>query len=660
VGANYRQFTDPSDVNNVFRAFNNVYVSQKPSKEFEWKIINGQGHRRYLNASVSLRTNAEGLPIGFRGIVRDVSEHKRNEEKISELNEELEQRVAERTGQLESAKCELEAAIERANDLASKAELANKAKSEFLANMSHEIRTPLNGIIGMAELAIETAADSNQIELFHTLGNEANALLGVINDILDFSKIEAGMLELEETPFDLMTIIDDVANSMRLRAAQKKIEFRSSITNNVPTLLIGDHWRLKQVLTNLTDNALKFTNKGKISIKVSKQEDLGDKVKILFAIKDTGIGIHKNKLSTIFKGFTQADGSTTRKYGGTGLGTTISKQLAELMGGNIGAESREGLGSLFWFTAIYLKQPLVAKCGALEKIIPDPLATPDLRNQLEFMNDSSENTEYAAMGRILLVEDYPTNQQVALRHLRNIGYIVDLAENGQVAVEAFRNKPYSLILMDIQMPIMDGIQATKIIRRIEADTYNLRDGGHTEIYGKVSIVAMTAHATKGDKEKCLQAGMDDYIAKPLRRKELLNIVEKWIKSALNTNPSRHTAQMMDGVMEEGAPMDFEQACREFDGDRDFLKEVLTGFFDIAETQIDTIHQAISNGNTEKVWQEAHSIKGGAANLTAEILSRTASDLETMGKSEDLKGCSEALGRLRIEYDRLKTYADKGF
>ena len=660
VGKNYRQFTDPSDVNNVFRAFNNVYVSQKPSKEFEWKIVTGQGHRRYLNASVSLRSNAEGLPVGFRGIVRDVSERKQDEEKIHELNEELEQRVAERTGQLESAKCELEAAIERANELASKAESANKAKSEFLANMSHEIRTPLNGIIGMAELAIETAADSNQFELFNTLGNEANALLGVINDILDFSKIEAGMLELEETPFDLMTIIDDVANSMRLRAAQKEIEFRSSINNNVPTLLIGDHWRLKQVLTNLTDNALKFTNKGKISITVSKQEDLSDKVKILFAIKDTGIGIPKNKLSTIFKGFTQADGSTTRKYGGTGLGTTISKQLAELMGGSIGAESREGMGSLFWFTAIFHKQPMESKCVGFEKINPDPPAMPDLRNQLEFMTDPSGNAEYAAMGRILLVEDYPTNQQVALRHLRNIGYIVDLADNGQVAVEAFRNNAYSLILMDIQMPIMDGIQATKMIRRIEADKCNLRDGGHTEIYAKVPIVAMTAHATKGDKEKCLQAGMDDYIAKPLKRKELLNIVERWIQSALNTNPSVDTVQLMGGVIEKDAPMDFEQACREFDGDRGFLKEVLTGFFDIAEAQIDTIHQAISNGDTEKVWQEAHSIKGGAANLTAKALSQTASDLETMGKSEDLEGCDEALDRLRIEYDRLKTYADKGF
>ena len=176
-----------------------------------------------------------------------------------------------------------------------------------------------------------------------------------------------------------------------------------------------------------------------------------------------------------------------------------------------------------------------------------------------------------------------------------------------------------------------AFQATKIIRRIEADNHNLRVGSHTDIYGKIPIIAMTAHATKGDKEKCLHAGLDDYIAKPLRRKELLNIVEKWIKSALHTNPPLHTALMMDGGMEEDAPMNFEQACHEFDGDRDFLKEVLTGFFDIAGTQIDTIHQAISNGDAEKVWQEAHSIKGGAANLTAEILSRTASDPGNHGK-----------------------------
>jgi PAS domain S-box-containing protein len=672
LGTNYRQFTDPSDVNKVFRAYNKAYISQKPSKEFEWTIINTGGNKRHLEASVSLMKNLEGLPVGFRGIARDVSERKRADVKIHKLNEELEQRVAERTAQLETAKSNLETTIKRTNKLACEADSANKAKSEFLANMSHEIRTPLNGIIGMAELAIETAVDKNQRELFTTLGTETTALLTVINDILDFSKIEAGMLKLEETPFDLNAIIDDVASSMGLRAMQKNLEFKASVSPNVPTLLIGDQWRLKQILTNLTDNALKFTNKGEVSIKVENQENLGAKVKILFTIKDTGIGISKDKLSSIFKGFTQADGSTTRKYGGTGLGTTISKQLVELLGGNIGAESHEGKGSQFWFTATFLKQPNKKTFGKLEGINLNPLGKLNLKTQRGMSTGLPENIECQVMGRILLAEDYPTNQQVVLRHLRSNGYIVDLAENGQIAVDAYRKKHYDLILMDIQMPLMDGYQATTMIRKWESGMGNSECGMRNKI-GKdsdlkskiqnrkseiesVPIIAMTAHATKGDREKCLQAGMDDYIAKPLKRKELLNIVNKWIKSAVKINPTPLPSRPMDDVVGEDAPMNFEQARKEFEGDKDFLMEVMTGFFDNVGTQIETIHQAISDGDTEKVWQEAHSIKGGAANLTAEILSQTALDLETMGKSENLKGSLDALGRLKIEYDRLKAYA----
>ena len=656
LGTNYRQFTDPSDVNKVFRAFNNVYISQKPSKEFEWTIIHRDGDKRHLDASVSLMKNLEDLPVGFRGIARDVSERKRADEKIHKLNEELEQRVAERTAQLETAKSKLETTIERANKLACEADSANKAKSEFLANMSHEIRTPLNGIIGMAELALETATDKNQRELFMTLGTETTALLTVINDILDFSKIEAGMLELEETPFDLNTIIDDVASSMGLRAMQKNLEFKTSVSPHVSTLLMGDQWRLKQILTNLTDNALKFTNKGEISMKVENQENPGAKVKILFTIKDTGIGISKDKLSSIFKGFTQADGSTTRKYGGTGLGTTISKQLVELLGGNIGAESHEGKGSQFWFTATFLKQPNKKTCGKIEEMNLNPLGKLNLKTQRGMSTGLPENIECQSMGRILLAEDYPTNQQVVLRHLRSTGYIVDLAENGQIAVDAYRKKHYDLILMDIQMPIMDGYQATTMIRNVEVKTRKMRAGNHLVGKDRAPIIAMTAHATKGDKEKCLQAGMDDYITKPLRRKELLKIVNKWIKSAVKVNPTPLPSRPMDDVVGENAPMNFEQARKEFEGDKDFLMEVMTGFFDNVGTQIETIHQAISDGDTEKVWQEAHSIKGGAANLTAEILSQTALDLETMGKSENLKGSLDALGRLKIEYDRLKAYA----
>ena len=346
----YRRFTDSKDVNRVFRAFNNVYITRKPSKEFEWKIITGGGEQRNLEASVSLMKNAVGLPIGFRGIVRDVTNRKINEEKITRLNEKLEQRVSERTAQLE-------AAMEREKRLAYEARSANKAKSEFLANMSHEIRTPLNGIIGMAELSLETAMDKNQEELLKRLGNEAGSLLGIINDLLDFSKIEAGKLELEETPFDFKALVDDVVTNIAISARHKGLCFETFIAPDIPNYLVGDQCRLRQILINLTDNAVKFTHAGKVSVQIEKREDWGDKVEIYFSIKDTGIGIHEDKLSTIFQEFAQADGSTTRRFGGTGLGTTISKQLVELMEGEIGAESTHGKGSNFWFTAIFKKQP---------------------------------------------------------------------------------------------------------------------------------------------------------------------------------------------------------------------------------------------------------------------------------------------------------------
>ncbi|MBT3259446.1 MAG: response regulator, partial [Deltaproteobacteria bacterium] len=461
------------DESELYREYNKVYETGIPTKRLDWEIVKKDGTTGSLETSISLITGSGGQPIGFRGVIRDVTERK-----------ELERAILEKKRS---------------------AEEATKAKSQFLANMSHEIRTPLNGIIGMAELALDTELDDNQKNIFQTINAEAGALQDVINEILDFSKIEAGKFDIENIPFDLRVTVEDVANSFAHRAEQKGLNYISFLSPNVPPRLIGDPARLRQIMVNLMGNALKFTHKGELYFKGELVEELEDRVKIRFSIKDTGIGIPEDRQATIFEGFTQADGSTTRKYGGTGLGTTISKQLAEMMGGEIGFESEEGKGSTFWFTALF---------GKREENEQIP-ATPDL------VTGYSVAEDYRKEIRILLVEDYPTNQQVVMRHLSRAGYQVDLAEDGSQAVKAYKRKSYNLIFMDIQMPIMDGYAATQEIRKIET-----RNPEPSTIQ-RVPIIAMTAHAVKGYRERCLKAGMDDYIPKPVKRKELLAIVEKW-------------------------------------------------------------------------------------------------------------------------------------
>jgi len=457
LGRNFRDTQNPIRHARTYEIFNTVYRTGKPLT-YEYQVTPSL---QFIEQSISLERDAAGTPVAFLSIYRDCTERKLAEEALAGAKEA--------------------------------AETANRAKSEFLANMSHEIRTPMNGIIGMTALALDTALTPQQSDYLLTIRNQAQALLTVVNDILDCSKIESRHLELESVPFAIHEAMREVIASVTVAARDKRIELSSSIAADVPPVVIGDPVRIKQILTNLLGNAVKFTERGSVKVEVALDRRVDAGAVLHFRVVDTGIGIPPDKQAAIFEPFRQGDGSMTRRFGGTGLGLSIASTLGQLMGGRIRVESEPGAGSTFHFSL-----PVGISRG--EVTVPQAAA--------------SASSQAARTWRVLVAEDNVVNQRVAAGLLARRGHDVTVVSNGRDALDALRRGAFDLVLMDVQMPDMDGFEATAAIRQWERES-----GSH------IRIVAMTAHAMVGDRERCLAAGMDGYLAKPIDQRALYDAVE---------------------------------------------------------------------------------------------------------------------------------------
>lgn len=741
IGRILSDFMLENEAKRVLEFFHSKAEERKPFRHLENTQIRKDGKKIALKTSGMPIFSKDGVFLGWRGVDTDITDQKEAEETIRQAKQD--------------------------------AEDANKAKSEFLANMSHEIRTPMNGIFGMTQLLMGTEINSDQHEFLSGIKHSSESLLNLIDGILDLSKIEAGKLELETTPFNLRTIVENATETIAAKAADKDIDILHIIDPNVPLCLKGDSGRLRQILINLMGNAVKFTNTGDVAIRISSEFDDNEKVVLRFEVSDTGIGIPKDRLQLIFEPFSQADGSTTRKYGGTGLGLTITKQLIEKMDGRISIDSVEGQGSTFIFTAKFLNDPdleseliasdsredmqdisvlvvddnkasrlaivnLLETIGCkhktvnngddamdilreavieekpfnivlLDQTMPDmtgeqtarfikedlligdsivlvlvtfsnlkdvketghpgiqgyllkPLKEDLLRKTIvgAITGYEQEKIPPAETTRtvvdevpddivVLLVEDHAFNQLVATKFLEKRGYKVILAENGLKAVEAMNDSNYDFVLMDVQMPVMDGYVATDKIRKMEQSR-----GGH------VPIIAMTAHAMKGDREKCLTAGMDDYVAKPIIEKDLYNTIDKWLRKEENRplvsgpESDQNACSTAEGNISSGSSeYDMESMLGRFANNKELFCDSVELFMADSPKRMEAIKISLRNEDRQEIAEQAHKLKGTSGYFDSKLHSLF-QELEGHGKEGRFEEAAEKLTKAGDMYQRLET------